>query len=63
LRAIEPAALVRARSGLGGPAEKEVKRMIAARRRDNVKWQDAVDARAKAIAASELALANAAKRI
>jgi hypothetical protein len=48
---------------LGGPAEKEVKRMIAARRRDNVKWQDAVDARAKAIAASELALANAAKRI
>ncbi len=61
--ALDPAAFVRARSGLGGPAEKEVKRMIVSRRRDNAKWQASVDACVKAVAASELALARASKRI
>ena len=61
--ALDPASFVRARSGLGGPAEKEVKRMIGSRRRDNAKWQAAVDARAKEVAASEIALARASKRI
>jgi len=54
---------VRARSGLGGPAEKEVRRMIAARRRENAKWQKMVDARAAGVEASEIALARAARRI
>ena len=61
--ALDPASFVRARGGLGGPAEKEVRRMIAARRRENAKWQAMVDMRAAAVAASEIALARASKRI
>lgn len=61
--ALDPARFVRARAGLGGPAEKEVKRMIAARRRENVKWQKQVDERVAAVVASEAALARAARRI
>ena len=61
--ALDPASFVRARSGLGGPADKEVRRMIATRRRENAQWQKMVDARAAAVEASEIALARAARRI
>lgn len=36
--ALDPAGFVQSRQGLGGPAPREVRRMIASRYRDNAKW-------------------------
>lgn len=56
-RALDPVGFVQARKGLGGPAFGEVKRMIASRRRENVRWKTQVSSRQVLVEAADRKLA------
>jgi argininosuccinate lyase len=62
-RSLDPVGFVQARKGLGGPAFGEVRRMIAARRRDNARWQKQVDARLSLVDTADRKLAARAAAI
>ena len=56
--ALDPVGFVNSRQGLGGPARGEVKRMIAARTRDNKQWQRQVASRIARVTDADRKLAN-----
>ncbi len=62
-RSLDPVGFVQARKGLGGPAFGEVRRMIAARRRDNARWQKQVDSRQLGVDTADRKLAARAAAI
>lgn len=61
--ALDPVGFVQSRKGLGGPAYGEVKRMIASRRRENVRWQKQLESRLSLVENADRKLAHRVETI